>query len=60
VPYVVSQRHRHHRILLWVILSVLAFIWIERAACGLMQNRIGPNRRPSGLLSPIADALSSC
>jgi NADH-quinone oxidoreductase subunit H len=58
VPYVVSSILGAVGILIWLVLSVLAFIWIERRVVGLMQNRIGPNRvGPNGLLQPVADAL---
>ena len=57
-PYVVATLIGLVGILLWTILSVLAFIWIERRVVGLMQNRIGPNRvGPNGLLQPVADAI---
>src|SRR2546422_10385172 len=46
VPYVVSGLIGVVAILLWTVLSVLAFIWIERRGAGLLQNRNGPN--PNG------------
>lgn len=45
-------------ILLWLLISQLVFIWIERRVIGLMHNRIGPNRvGPMGLLQGVADAI---
>lgn len=58
IPYVASGVIGVVGLLLWLLLSQLAFIWIERRVIGLMQNRIGPNRvGPQGLLQPIADAV---
>jgi len=58
VTYVVSGVIGIVGILLWLLLSQLAFIWIERRVIGRMQARIGPNRvGPRGLLQPIADGL---
>ncbi len=45
-------------IFLWLGISALAFIWIERRVVGRMQARIGPNRvGPRGLLQPVADLI---
>ncbi|MEO8456593.1 MAG: NADH-quinone oxidoreductase subunit NuoH [Chloroflexota bacterium] len=56
--YVISSLIGAVGILLWGILSCLAFIWIERRVVALMQNRKGPNRvGPAGLLQPVADAI---
>ena len=58
LPYLVSGVIGVVGILLWVLLSQLAFIWIERRVIGRMQARLGPNRvGPFGLLQPVADAI---
>ncbi len=45
-------------ILVFVLLSVMAFIWFERRAMAIMQSRLGPNRAgPFGLFQPVADSL---
>ncbi len=45
-------------ILLFIVPSLLAFVWIERKFLGRLQVRYGPNRAgPFGLLQPIADAI---
>jgi NADH-quinone oxidoreductase subunit H len=45
-------------LLVFVLVMVLAFVYIERRAMGRMQARLGPNRTgPFGLLQPIADAV---
>src|SRR5438094_9681708 len=55
VPYVASGLIGVVAILLWTVLSVLPFVWIERRAVGLMPNSIGPNRvAPNGLLQTVA------
>ena len=45
-------------ILVFILGSVLAFIWFERRAMAIMQARLGPNRAgPFGLFQSAADAL---
>jgi NADH-quinone oxidoreductase subunit H len=45
-------------IVVFILLFVIGFIWIERRAMARMQARLGPNRAgPLGLLQPVADAV---
>ena len=45
-------------IVAFVIIGVMAFIWVERRGFGPFQLRRGPNRAgPFGILQPIADAI---
>ena len=45
-------------LIVFVLVMVLAFVYIERRGAGRIQARIGPNRvGPFGVLQPIADAV---
>ncbi len=45
-------------IIVYLLVLVMGFIWIERRGMGRMQARLGPNRTgPFGLLQPVADAI---
>jgi NADH-quinone oxidoreductase subunit H len=45
-------------VFIFLMLTTMFMIWLERRVIGRMQNRPGPNRAgPFGLLQPIADAL---
>ena len=45
-------------IFVFVLATVMGFIWFERRAMAIMQARLGPNRAgPFGVLQPVADAL---
>src|ERR1700735_2124524 len=45
-------------VFVFLLLTTMFMIWLERRVVGRMQNRPGPNRAgPFGLLQPIADAL---
>src|SRR3989304_7016268 len=57
VPYVASGVIGIVGIVLWLLLSQLAFIWIERRVIGRVQARIGPNPGgPRGGVPPVTDA----
>jgi NADH-quinone oxidoreductase subunit H len=44
--------------MVFVLVMVLAFVWIERRGMGRLQARLGPNRvGPLGLLQSMADAV---
>jgi len=45
-------------VIVFVLLMVLGYIWLERRGMARMQARLGPNRAgPLGLLQPVADAI---
>jgi NADH-quinone oxidoreductase subunit H len=45
-------------VFVFLLLTTIFMIWLERRVIGRMQNRPGPNRAgPFGLLQPVADAL---
>jgi len=45
-------------IFVFVLATVMGFIWFERRAMAVMQARLGPNRvGPFGFLQPVADVL---
>jgi NADH-quinone oxidoreductase subunit H len=45
-------------VVVFVGITAIVNIWIERRVIGRMQNRVGPNRAgPFGLLQPVADAI---
>ncbi len=45
-------------LMVFVLVMVLAFVWIERRGMGRLQARLGPNRvGPLGLLQSMADAV---
>ncbi len=45
-------------IITFVLVTVLAFIWVERRVLARFQVRLGPNRAgPFGLLQPVADVI---
>ena len=45
-------------IFVFVMATIMGFIWFERRAMAIMQARLGPNRAgPFGVLQPVADGI---
>jgi NADH-quinone oxidoreductase subunit H len=56
--YVVSGLLAGAGVLVFIGITAVVNIWVERRVVGRMQSRLGPNRLgPYGLLQPVADAI---